>query len=150
MNYLTSLHGPTGYTPEWFLRIGRIVPIARPTTVSSVVLEGGTEPVLWAAVGYTPACYAVPVWVAAGAEIPAFLGEGSSANALAVALKKSEPFDFQSRIIPSVQKAERKEMRCGERLDERFRSRGFDADALRKYNREAERRFARFQKKMQP
>ena len=41
-------------------------------------------------------------------------------------------------------------MRCGERLDERFRSRGFDADALRKYNREAERRFARFQKKMQP
>ncbi|MBQ2103208.1 MAG: hypothetical protein II479_06550, partial [Bacteroidales bacterium] len=63
---------------------------------------------------------------------------------------KSEPFDFQSRIIPSVQKAERKEMRCGERLDERFRSRGFDADALRKYNREAERRFARFQKKMQP
>ena len=150
MNYLTSLHGPTGYTPEWFLRIGRIVPIARPTTVSSVVLEGGAEPVLWAAVGYTPACYAVPVWVAAGAEIPAFLGEGSAANALAVALKKSEPFDFQSRIIPSVQKAERKEMRCGERLDERFRSRGFDADALRKYNREAERRFARFQKKMQP
>lgn len=150
MNYLTSLHGPTGYTPEWFLRIGRIVPIARPTTVSSVVLEGGTEPVLWAAVGYTPACYAVPVWVAARAEIPAFLGEGSSANALAVALKESEPFDFQSRIIPSVQKAERKEMRCGERLDERFRSRGFNADALRKYNREAERRFARFQKKMQP
>ena len=150
MEYLTALHGPSGYTPEWFLRIGRIVPIARPNTVSSVVLEGGGSPVLWAAIGYTPACYALPVWVAAGDDIPCCLQAGSAAHALAVALKGSEPIDFQSRIIPAVQKAERKELRCGQRLDERFRRRGFDAEAVRSYNREADRRFARFQKRMQP
>lgn len=53
--------------------------IPRYTTTASIVIEGvaaGEAPnaaVLWCAPGYTPCCYAIPVWVAAGDRIPAIL-----------------------------------------------------------------------------
>ena len=53
--------------------------IPRYTTTASIVIEGvaaGEAPnsaVLWCAPGYTPCCYAIPVWVAAGDQIPAIL-----------------------------------------------------------------------------
>ena len=150
MTYLTGLHGPRDYTPEWFFQCGRTVPIARPTTVSCVVMEGGADPLIWAAVGYTPTCYAIPVWVAAGTDIPLCLRDGSEANLLAVKLKGTDPKTLDSKIIPAVRKAECSEMRRGRRLDARFRRDGFDREAVRRFNREADRRFARFQKKMQP
>lgn len=150
MDYLTALHGPSGYTPEWFFECGRTIPIARQSTVSCVVLEGGTDPVIWAAVGNPRVCYAIPVWVAAADEIPLCLRDGSEANLLAVALKESDPKTIENKVVPAVKKAERKEMRLGRALDARIRREGFDAEAVRRYNREADRRFARFQKKMQP
>ena len=148
--------------------------IPRYTSVSSVCIEGvvpGDAPgssVLWTAIGYTPCCYAVPVWVAAGGEIPAFLlpeersEKGyAAANVLAEDLMyyvhpsdrdaKSKYIDFRrlKPVLAAVRQAEAAEFAAGRPLDERMRRGGFDAAAVSKFNREAEARFSRFRTAMQ-
>ncbi len=149
--------------------------IPRYTSVSSVCIEGvgsGDDPtsaVLWTAVGYTPCCYAVPVWVAAGADIPSFLlpEEGSekgyaAANVLAEELlhyvhpadrdAKEKYIDFRrlQPILRAVRKAEAVEMTAGRELDRRMHRTGFDTEAVRHYNRDAESRFAAFRTVVDP
>nr|MCR5745013.1 hypothetical protein [Bacteroidales bacterium] len=149
--------------------------IPRYTSVSSVCIEGvgpGDDPasaVLWTAIGYTPTCYAVPVWVAAGEEIPAFLlpdpqteSGYAPANALAEELMhyvhpadrdaKSKYIDFRrlNPVLAAVRAAEAAEVAAGRELDGRMRRTGFDAEAVRRFNREAEGRFAAFRAAMDP
>lgn len=149
--------------------------IPRYTSVSSVCIEGvgpGDDPassVLWTAIGYTPGCYAVPVWVAAGEDIPSFLlpDKGSEkgyapANALAEELlhyvhpadrdAKEKYIDFYRLrpILSAVRSAEAVEREAGRALDDRFRKQGFDAGAVRAYNREAEQRFNAFREAVKP
>ncbi|MBQ1673294.1 MAG: hypothetical protein II064_04320, partial [Bacteroidales bacterium] len=115
--------------------------IPRYTSVSSVCIEGvgpGDDPasaVLWTAIGYTPTCYAVPVWVAAGEEIPAFLLPDpqtetgyAPANALAEELMhyvhpadrdaKSKYIDFRrlNPVLAAVRAAEAAEVAAGREL----------------------------------
>ena len=149
--------------------------IPRYSSVSSVCIEGvaaGGDPrssVIWTAIGYTPCCYAVPVWVAAGEQIPSFLlpdtqtESGSApANLLAEELlhyvhpadrdAKEKYIDFRrlQPILQTVRKLEAVEMAAGRELDDRMRRNGFDAEAVSRYNREAEKRFAAFRAAMDP
>ena len=140
--------------------------IPRYTTVSSICIEGigaddnPASSVIWTAIGYTPCCYAVPVWVAAGADIPVFLqpvseGLSAPANLLAEELMyhvhpakrdaagKYIDFRLLRPILRAVRKAEKKEFVSGRELDREMR-RSFRQDAVRRYNREAENRFAQF------
>lgn len=134
--------------------------IPRSTTTASVVIEGVTPGgradggLLWCAPGYTPCCYAVPVWVAARERIPALLAEEAPANQLAVRLKHSvRPVKFDNkyldikslrRIVRRVARAERAELRAGRRLASDFDRNGFDPDAVDRFNAGAESRFERF------
>lgn len=147
--------------------------IPRTTSVSSICIEGvapGDHPassVIWTAIGYTPGCYAVPVWVAAGENIPSFLlpdagTETTSAPANLLALDllhhvhpadrdaADKYIDFRrlAPVLAAVRAAERTEFDAGKVLDRQMRTR-FDLDAVRAYNREAEARFARFRTQMQ-
>ena len=147
----------------------------RYTSVSSVCIEGvgpGDDPassVIWTAIGYTPTCYAVPVWVAAKEEIPAFLlpdpqsdSGFAPANALAEELMhyvhpadrdaKSKYIDFRrlKPVLAAVRAAEAVEVATGRDLDGRMRKAGFDAEAVRHYNRESEKRFDAFRAAMDP
>ena len=137
--------------------------IARQTSVASVVIEGvapGDAPdggMMWCAPGFTPTCYAVPVWVAAADDIPAMLAGEAPANLLSVELKHSlSPYSWDRkyvsvkplrRILRLVRKAERAELREARTLAKLFRSNGFDAAALHEYNAAADRRFAIFESK---
>ena len=137
MENLTTLHGPTGYTPEWFFGVGRQIPIARPTTTSCLVFEGGKDVTIWAAPGYTPACYPVAAWVKAGDELPACLRSGEGMFRAARLLQEGRtPTDFARSIIPRMEKAQRTEFRQGRRAEKRG-----TLEAIRKYNTEADRRF---------
>ena len=130
--------------------------IPRTTTTAGIVIEGvgkgdaADSGMMWCAVGYTPCCYAVPVWVAAKDDLPALLSADAPANLLAVklysALHDGDQVDMKAlrRIIRRVEKAERREMSAGQRLDRKWRSSGLDREALLQYNRSAEERFRRF------
>lgn len=145
--------------------------IPRYSTVSSICIEGvgpgddAASSVIWTAIGYTPCCYAVPVWVAAGREIPSFLlpepeSGGAPANLLAEELmhrvhpaerdaaKKYIDFNRLRPILKAVRSAEKQEFALGRDLDRKLRRDGFDTEAVRRYNREAEIRFDLFCKKM--
>lgn len=145
--------------------------IPRFSSVSSICIEGvvaGDDPaasVIWTAIGYTPACYAVPVWVAAKDEFPSFLkpdaeGGAAPANLLARdlleyvhpadrdAAEKYIDFHRLTPILSAVRAAEAVELEAGQTLDARFRTKGFKAKAVREYNREAEARFAAFRTAM--
>lgn len=173
-----ALQARRGFTPAFFLETGRTFRnvltggdalesapgpylyehdyIPRSTTTASLVLEGvapggdAGSGILWCAIGYTPCSYAIPVWVAAGAEIPSMLTGDAPANTLSVQLKKSiRPLEWDEkyvdvgalrRIIREVRKAERAELKAGRRLI----SGGFDPAAIQKFNAEAEARFDRF------
>ena len=130
--------------------------IPRTTTTAGIVIEGvgkgdaAGSGMMWCAVGYTPCCYAVPVWVAAKDDLPALLSADAPANLLAVklysALHDGDQVDTKALrlIIRRVEKAERREMSAGQRLDRKWRSSGLDREALLQYNRSAEERFRRF------
>ena len=143
--------------------------IPRYTTVSSICIEGigandnPASSVIWTAIGYTPCCYAVPVWVAAGSEIPAFLmpaseGSPAPANQLAEELMhrvhpakrdaagKYIDFRLLRPILKAVRAAEKQEFISGRELDREMR-RSFRQEAVRRYNQEAEIRFERFLEK---
>ena len=135
--------------------------IPRTTTTASIVIEGvgpGDAPdagMMWCAVGYTPCCYAIPAWVAAGEELPAAISGKAPANQLAVRLfgRIHEDSEVEvsplRRIIRSVTLAERREMRAGRRLQGKVRAGGIRPEDFRKYNQSAEARFRRFQDQMQ-
>ncbi|MBQ9462652.1 MAG: hypothetical protein IJU68_03230 [Bacteroidales bacterium] len=137
--------------------------IPRSTSTSSVVIEGalpGERPdsgLMWVADGYTPCCYAVPVWVAAGACLPSFITGDAPANRLAERLHGSfstVEWDSKylevahlSRSIRLTQSFERREFAAGRKLDKLFRSGGFNIEAVERYNAEAADRFNLFYSK---
>lgn len=156
-----------GFTPEWIIdNLGRETTIARDKTVSSVVFEGvgpGESPVstmLWCISGYTPYCYAMPVWVAAGDLIPEPLkkttGRGSVQNEWSIERLRSigdiEPGPDgkpdlsmdQEAMLDAVRNAEVKEISQGRLMDAAFRKNGIDRDAVKAYNKAAQARFKRF------
>lgn len=142
--------------------------IPRPSTTGSVCIEGmipGDDPssvVMWCAPGYTPACYSIPVWEAAGIEIAspvASLGNGNSPmnekgeelrlrshDAPRDAAQKYINLDKIREIISLTQKAEAIEMKEGRALVEKFRKEGFSLEAVKAYNQEAARRFEEWKK----
>ena len=65
---------------------------------------------------------------------------------------KEKYIDFRrlQPILQTVRKAEAVEMTAGRELDRRMHRTGFDADAVSRYNREAESRFAAFRAAMDP
>lgn len=174
------MEGRKSFTPEFFFTAGRTFYkdgtdalratrsglleehdyIPRSTTTACVVIEGPApgEPLdsgmMWCAPGYTPCCYAVPVWVAAGSRIPECLTGRAEANRLAVALYLSVHSDESEvkmvdaralrRIERKVRCAERREMRKGRCLTRKMRRSGFDAEAVDKYNSGADRRFVKY------
>lgn len=146
--------------------------IPRYTTTASIVIEGvgpGYAPnssVLWCALGYTPACYAIPVWVAAGNAIPRSLtpaADGKApANELAQQLKRRLfPIErdggqvyldiglLRRQILPRVRRAEALEFKAGGELDRRMRREGFDPAAVEAFNAAADRRFAAYRKEIE-
>lgn len=177
-----------GFTPGYFFRVGRSFInvlnggdalrwrcsgylyehdfIPRNSTASSIVIEGVAKGdaadagVMWCAPGYTPSCYAVPVWVAAGEEIAPIVSGDAPANKLAVEIKHSlSPFDWPGgskylkvkelrRVLRLVRKAERRELKAGRKLDRAFRKGGFDVAAVAEYNAGACERFAAFKDKI--
>ena len=137
-----ALHGPTGYSPEWFFSLGREIPIARPTTTSCLVFEGGESVTIWAATGYTPCAYPLPIWVEAGDLLPECLAKGSGMFATADSLRTNcSPALLQRSIVPSMEKAEKREMREGRSLQRSFLRKGMDREALKEYYRKADKRF---------
>ena len=145
--------------------------IPRTSTASSICIEGVPEggkafsSVIWTAIGYTPGCYAVPVWVAAGGDIPSFLlpgpeGASAPANLLAVdllrhvhpsdrdAADKYIDFGLLRPVITAVRNAEAEEFRLGRELDREMQRKGFDRKAVRRFNADAESRFERFRQDM--
>jgi len=147
--------------------------IPRYSTVSSICIEGvgmgdaAASSVIWTAIGYTPCCYAVPVWIAAGDEIPSFLspdteGNSAPANLLAWELMchvhpgdrdaAGKYIDFKklNPILKLVRKAESTEFRLGRQLDGRMRREGFDLSSVRRFNEEAETRFNSFREAVTP
>ena len=138
--------------------------IPRNTTVASVVIEGVAQEdaadagLVWAAPGYTPTCYAVPVWVAAGSDIPRTVAGNAPANLLSVELKHSlSAYDWDPkylsvkplrRILRLVRKAERAELKAGRKLARQFRETGFDASAVSAYNADAAARFESFKQQV--
>jgi len=127
--------------------------IPRPTTTSSVVIEGvlpGERPdgsVMWCATGYTPCCYAVPVWVAAKDRLPSFLIAASErAELRKQTLHKEKYLDRKAlrSMLRAVRRAERKELRAGRKLEKAFRRDSLDIAAVEAYNRAAAARFERF------
>ena len=177
-----------GFTPGYFFRVGRAFInvlnggdalrwrcsgylyehdfIPRSTTASSIVIEGVAKGdaadagVMWCAPGYTPTCYAVPVWVAAGEDIAPIVSGDAPANQLAVEVKHSlSPFTWPGgakylkvkelrRVLRLVRRAERRELKAGRKLDRAFREGGFDAAAVAEYNAAASARFASFKDKI--
>lgn len=156
-----------GFGPEWIIdKLGREATIARGKTISSVVFEGIGQgdstgsTVIWCAAGYTPYCYAIPVWAAAGGLIPEPLrkssGQGSDMNELAFQSLKAAgdiepdkdgnfiPTGRQAQLMREARLAEDREIQEGRLLDARFRSQGFDADAVKAYNKEVTARFRKF------
>ena len=135
--------------------------IPRGTTTASIVIEGvapGEDPssgLMWCALGYTPASYAIPVWVAAGERIPSVLTGDAPANRLAVQYKtalRTLDWDFKyvevkplRALLKEVRGAEKAEFKAGRKLDRQFRRTGFDAGAVTRFNEDADRRFSRFQ-----
>ncbi len=189
---LMTRQAESGFSPAWLLdKAGRsfynaltgkeasgdmvydLDYIPRTTTISSLVIEGvgdgdrANSSVIWTAIGYTPCCYAVPVWLAAGDEIPSQLtasGNGiAGANALADSLLHIvhpywDKFNggemyldmrlLRKEILPAVRRYEMEEFRHGCSLDKIFRSYGIDIDSVRKYNAESFERFHRFDLQM--
>lgn len=168
------------FDPEFFFRVGRSYLnggddalngvyrgwlnehdfIPRSTTTACVVIEApgaGDAPdsgLMWCAPGYTPCCYAIPVWVAAGENIPRCLTGTAEANRLAAALYLSvhsdkdeiKKVDIASlrRVLRSVRRAEGREFRKGRRLDRRMRRSGYDGPAVERFNRRSDNRFKHY------
>lgn len=136
--------------------------IPRTSTASSLVIEGVTPEdrpdggLMWFVAGYPPCCYAVAAWVASGEELPACISADAPANALAVELMgRVHPFPWKGgneyldvkalgKITPLVRKAEKQELKAAGALAKTFRNSGFDLEALKRYNAEADARFAAF------
>ena len=145
--------------------------IPRYTTTASIVIEGvadGEAPnasVLWCAPGYTPCCYAIPVWVAAGDRIPEVLtasdAETAPANDTARELKRhlypigrdgGEVYLDMKRlregILPQVRRAEAREFQAGMELDRQLRRTGFDPDAVAAFNEAVCERFRQYRQRI--
>ena len=134
--------------------------IPRDASASSVIIEGvapGGRPdsaLMWCVPGYPPCSYAVPVWAAAGEDIPEIISGDAPANEYAFELCDSlRTLDWDSRYIDvdrleqvskAVRRAERAELKAGRKLDAIMRKDGFDAAAVREFNAAASRRFQEF------
>lgn len=139
--------------------------ICRKGSISQVSIEGvmpGDAPnssVMWTIGGYPACSYAMPVWVAAGNEMPACLKdaggltcdvfETSSVLRARVHPKYFEYIDFKilKPILKEAFKAEAVEFAEGRKVDAILRK-GFDAAAVREYNAKAQERWELWKKKM--
>ena len=156
MERIMSKKPGRGYSPGFFMEAGRSFYggitgkdalrgagdyiydhdfIPRATTASSIVIEGVTAAdrhdsgMMWFAPGYPPCCYAIPVWVAAGDNLPSCISGDSPANALAGELmQKLHPLTWKGggkyldvkmlkSILRAVRKAEKVEMKAVRRMD---------------------------------
>ncbi|MBO4263983.1 MAG: hypothetical protein J5871_04825 [Bacteroidales bacterium] len=143
--------------------------IPRTTTTSAICIEvpaHGEAPsgsIIWTAIGYTPCCYAVPVWVAAGDAIPAALAPAgecgrSAANELAYILMRNvHPYDRDAAqkyidfrilkpILSRVRKAEKAERSDGRAVDKQMCEAGFNLAAVQEFNHRSAERFEAFRK----
>lgn len=135
------------FDASWILeKLARESIIARKTSLSSVVMDGN---VLWCEAGYSRACYAIPVWVAAGDDIPSPLrhaeGLGCEMNELAERLKlATRGRKAESELDAVTLAAQKEEFLQGGSLQESFDVGGFDAGALSDFNRKVSERFEQF------
>lgn len=134
--------------------------IPRASTSSAVVIEGvlpgerADSGLMWCAIGYPPCSYAVPVWVAAGDDIPALMTGEAPANLFAESIRSSlRTLSWDKhylevkplrRAIELVKRFERDEFRAGRKLDKAFREKGLEPAALKRYNAGADARFELF------
>ena len=171
MDFLTEPPGLFG--PEFFFKAGRSFIkdgrdelrgkwsgemlehdfIPRSTTISSIVIEvpvrEGERGLMWCATGYTPCCYAIPVWD--GYPIPEALQGGANLAAVKLFDRIHSKEDGKMlkigplrRIMRIVAHYERREARIASRLARR----GPDASSIEKYHQGADRRFRNFKKRM--
>ena len=145
--------------------------IPRYSTTSSVVIEGvnpGEDPaetIIWSAVGYAPCSYVIPVWVGAAQEIPACLtadyGDLAPANSFAMDLKNVvfpikrgngnmylDYLTLRRDILPQVRAAEDEEISEGDKLKRKMQRKGFDIEAVKRFNADADKRFEAFRDRM--
>ena len=123
--------------------------IARPTSLSSVILDGE---VLWCESGYSRCCYPIPVWVAAKDLIPSPLRyadrQGSLANIWAEMLKTAtRDTEYEFLIDGMVEKMEGKEFKAFDKVQKVLAKRGFSSSIIARYNDKSDRRFKKFTKK---
>ena len=138
------------FDAEWiFGKLSMQPIIARPTSIASIVLDGE---MLWCETGYSRGCYALPVWVGAGDEIPVPLrkigAQGSESNEMAYELnvryRDTRTGKKIDRIINRMRKAEFKSYNDFMAVSKDF---GIDIDAVRQYNIAAAERFDMFKQK---
>ena len=158
-----------GFTPQWIIdELGRDPLIARKTTVSSVVMEGVVPgerkdaTVMWSIVGYTPFCYTIPVWVAAGNRIPEPLRKSGAQGSLqkeyaSKALHAYGDYDpdellsgEQLTLLNACRIEESTLIGAAMQLDSRMRRRNADILAIAGLNELIARQFKEFAKAYYP
>ena len=127
--------------------------------------EDPAETIIWSAVGYAPCSYAIPVWVGAAQEIPACLtadyGDLAPANSFAMDLKDVvfpikrgngnmylDYLTLRRDILPQVRAAEDEEISEGDKLKRKMQRKGFDIEAVKRFNADADKRFEAFRDRM--
>lgn len=135
--------------------------IPRASTSSAVVIEGvapgerADSGLMWCIPGYPPCSYAVPVWVAAGEQLPSIITGMAPANQHAEFMRsmlgdinldsgylKVKPLRWNIKLSGRF---ERREYRAGRRLDRAMRRKGIDQEAVKAYNAAADARFNDYQ-----
>lgn len=133
------------FSTEWIYNELSMEPIiARPTSIASVVLDGK---VLWCETGYSRACYPIPVWFAAGDEIPVPLrkieSQASEASEMAYLMNVRYRGKRTERKIDRIVKRMMKEEFEAYRRFE-ITSESPDVDMVKSYNAAVAKRFERF------
>lgn len=139
--------------------------ICRRTSISDVSIEGigpgdrANSSVMWTMCGYPACCYAIPVWVAAGQDLPKCLSDDGTLSCEVFKFAREcrdyvhseyyEYVDFNrlKPILKEARKAERAEFAEGRRVENALR-RGFNRSLVRKYNSEADSRWKLWSKRI--
>lgn len=132
--------------------------IARPSTASSICIEGGE--IMWVAIGYTPGSYSVPVWVKAADEIPECLKADKETGKAPAAVFASDikdhihhlPRDGKKYIdmervreyFPTLREYEEKSMQQARVLNKRMAAKGFSREQVASFNAKADMMYAQF------
>ncbi len=141
------------FDAEWIYEELAMQPIiARPTSVASVVLDGQ---VLWCETGYSRACYPIPVWVAAGNEIPVPLrkinAQGSEASEIAYTLNiRYRGKRLAKKIDKVVRRMMKLELEAFRDFDGESDDFGIDIAVVKRYNASVADRFETFKRDCAP